>query len=88
MICTGLDPVHAKWFCNKHQTSQCSESGLAVSQHGGKWLIMNRRDVLRLTIGVSNILLVPFSVEAAGLALEEKPKLCDDACEKELENVC
>ncbi|KAI5653629.1 hypothetical protein M9H77_30816 [Catharanthus roseus] len=87
MICTGLDPVHAKWFCNKHQTSQCSESGLAVSQHGGKWLIMNRRDVLRLTIGVSNILLVPFSVEAAGLALEEKPKLCDDACEKELENV-
>lgn len=26
-------------------------------------------------------------VEAAGLPPEEKPKLCDDACEKELENV-
>lgn len=25
--------------------------------------------------------------EAAGLPPEDKPKLCDDACEKELENV-
>lgn len=49
---------------------------------------MNRRDVLGLTIVSSNLLLLSFSAEAAGLPPEEKPKLCDDACEKELENVC
>lgn len=49
---------------------------------------MNRRDILGLTVGISNIVLLhPFSAQAAGLPPEEKPKLCDDACEKELENV-
>lgn len=49
---------------------------------------MNRRDVLGLAIVASNTLLFSFSAEAAGLPPEEKPKLCDDTCEKELENVC
>lgn len=49
---------------------------------------LNRREVIGLVSGVSSLLLMePFSANGAGLPPEEKPKLCDDACEKELENV-
>lgn len=94
----GLDPACAKWLCSKHEiigkdqievmAVQCSKSEPKVSQQGGRWRLVNRRDVLGLTIVASNMLLLPFSAEAAGLPPEEKPKLCDDTCEKELENVC
>lgn len=94
----GLDPACAKWLCSQYQTTskdqiqgmavQCSKSEPTVLQHGGRWQLMNRRDVLGLAIVASNTLLFSFSAEAAGLPPEEKPKLCDDTCEKELENVC
>ncbi|KAJ1410467.1 FKBP-type peptidyl-prolyl cis-trans isomerase domain [Sesbania bispinosa] len=48
----------------------------------------SRRDFLGLALGVSGLFI--HSLDAAygaGLPPEEKPKLCDDTCEKELENV-
>lgn len=50
---------------------------------------VTRRDVMAmgLLFGVPSILLNSPNANGAGLPPEEKPKLCDDACEKELENV-
>ena len=49
--------------------------------------LVTRRDVMGLLFGVPIILLNSPDANGAGLPPEEKPKLCDDACEKELENV-
>ncbi|XVF37622.1 hypothetical protein REPUB_Repub20aG0025400 [Reevesia pubescens] len=49
--------------------------------------LVTRRDVMGLLFGVPSILLNSSDAIGAGLPPEEKPKLCDDACEKELENV-
>lgn len=51
--------------------------------------LVKRRDVIGQGFGVSSLLLIDSSEIAvgAGLPPEEKPGLCDDACEKELENV-
>ncbi|XVF65695.1 hypothetical protein PTKIN_Ptkin09bG0269900 [Pterospermum kingtungense] len=49
--------------------------------------LVTRRDVMGLIFGVPSILLNLPDANGAGLPPEEKPKLCDDACEKELENV-
>ncbi|KAM7264012.1 hypothetical protein ACFE04_001695 [Oxalis oulophora] len=49
--------------------------------------LINRRDLIGLTLGVSSLFLDTFPANGAGLPPEEKPKLCDESCEKELENV-
>ncbi|KAJ7980657.1 Peptidylprolyl isomerase [Quillaja saponaria] len=49
--------------------------------------LSTRRDVIGLVLGVSSLFVNSFDVKAAGLPPEEKPRLCDDTCEKELENV-
>ncbi|MBA0854574.1 hypothetical protein Goshw_002004, partial [Gossypium schwendimanii] len=49
--------------------------------------LVTRRDVMGLLFGVPIISLNSPDADGAGLPPEEKPKLCDDACEKELENV-
>ena len=40
-----------------------------------------------VALGASALGLAAFDAVAAGLPPEEKPKLCDAACETELENV-
>ncbi|KAL8487336.1 hypothetical protein ACS0TY_023855 [Phlomoides rotata] len=50
-------------------------------------VVMNRRNLINLGFGLLSLLSGSSFSEAAGLPPEEKPKLCDDACEKELENV-
>lgn len=49
----------------------------------------SRRDFLGLAFGgVSTLFIHSFdAANGAGLPPEEKPKLCDNTCEKELENV-
>ncbi|XP_010268246.1 PREDICTED: peptidyl-prolyl cis-trans isomerase FKBP16-3, chloroplastic isoform X1 [Nelumbo nucifera] len=47
---------------------------------------IKRRDILGFAFGISG-LLSSLDAKAAGLPPEQKPRLCDDACEKELENV-
>lgn len=49
--------------------------------------LFKRRDVLGLTLSVSSLLIHSLNAEAAGLPPQEVPRLCDDSCEKELENV-
>ncbi|GFQ04390.1 peptidyl-prolyl cis-trans isomerase fkbp16-3 chloroplastic [Phtheirospermum japonicum] len=49
--------------------------------------LTNRRNLINLGFGVLTLLSGSSFAEAAGLPPEEKPRLCDDACEKELENV-
>lgn len=49
--------------------------------------VISRRDLIGLVLGVSSLFLDSFDAKAAGLPPEQKPRLCDDACEKELENV-
>ncbi|KAI9194323.1 hypothetical protein LWI28_005086 [Acer negundo] len=77
--------------CDKVQ-SRCSNVRLGVRAsrtriNGDEMNLIKRRDLVGLVLGVSSILLEPFDAIGAGLPPEQKPKLCDDACEKELENV-
>ncbi|XLR00019.1 hypothetical protein S83_066217 [Arachis hypogaea] len=46
-----------------------------------------RRDFLGLALGISSLFVGSLEAKGAGLSPEDKPKLCDEACEKELENV-
>nr|KYP66003.1 hypothetical protein KK1_012281 [Cajanus cajan] len=46
----------------------------------------SRRDFLGLALGVSGLFIGSLDATGAGLPPEEKPKLCDDTCQKELEN--
>ncbi|XP_057456321.1 peptidyl-prolyl cis-trans isomerase FKBP16-3, chloroplastic isoform X2 [Lotus japonicus] len=47
----------------------------------------SRREILGLALGVSGIFIHALDAYGAGLPPEEKPKLCDDNCVRELENV-
>ncbi|XP_047151222.1 peptidyl-prolyl cis-trans isomerase FKBP16-3, chloroplastic [Vigna umbellata] len=47
----------------------------------------SRRNFLGLALGVSGLFIGSLDASGAGLPPEEKPKLCDETCEKELENV-
>ena len=49
--------------------------------------ITSRRSALGLGLLVFTLGLTPTDAKGAGLPPEQKPRLCDDACEKELENV-
>ena len=49
--------------------------------------VIKRRDFMGLIFGLSNLFIDSFDAKGAGLPPEEKPRLCDDTCEKELENV-
>lgn len=67
-----------------------SEIGIKASkttEYEDELTLIKRRDVIGLIFGVSSLSLCPSDAEAAGLPPEEKPKLCGDECEKELENV-
>ena len=72
---------------------QCSNLDLRIRAREKKMdtSLMKRRDhVTGLVLGVSslcNIGLFDDIAKAAGLPPEDKPRLCDENCEKELENV-
>ncbi|CAN0922955.1 Peptidyl-prolyl cis-trans isomerase FKBP16-3, chloroplastic, partial [Linum grandiflorum] len=71
----------------------CSTSELGGSCRRSPWTRTNavatRRDVIgAIILGASSIVIEPFDeARGAGLPPEDKPKLCDATCEKELENV-
>ncbi|KAG8375900.1 hypothetical protein BUALT_Bualt09G0007200 [Buddleja alternifolia] len=50
-------------------------------------VLMKRRNLVKIGVGVLSLVSGSKITEAAGLPPEEKPRLCDDACEKELENI-
>lgn len=59
----------------------------ALLMKGPMLNLVNRRSVIRLFLGLSCLTRDINVANAAGLPPEERPKLCDNACEKELENV-
>lgn len=63
------------------------KSRASVLEKGMENDSVGRRNVLGLVLGTSAFLLATTDANGAGLPPEEKPRLCDDACEKELENV-
>lgn len=71
---------------------RCSSSELRIEasktvENGDELPLIKRRNVIGMVVGVSSLLLSSLDANGAGLPPEEKPKLCDDNCEKELENV-
>ncbi|KAL8104397.1 peptidyl-prolyl cis-trans isomerase FKBP16-3, chloroplastic isoform X3 [Apium graveolens] len=49
--------------------------------------VVTRRSMIGLALGVSSNLLYSSNAKSAGLPPEDKPMLCDEECQKELENV-
>uniref|UniRef100_A0A0F7H0B9 peptidylprolyl isomerase n=1 Tax=Cypripedium formosanum TaxID=53042 RepID=A0A0F7H0B9_9ASPA len=49
--------------------------------------LTSRRTAFRLIAAISAFGLATYKTNGAGLPPEQKPRLCDDTCEKELENV-
>ncbi|RYR08304.1 hypothetical protein Ahy_B05g075920 [Arachis hypogaea] len=47
----------------------------------------SRKDFLGLALGISSLFVGSLEAKGAGLPPKDRPKLCDEACEKELENV-
>ncbi|XP_059632953.1 peptidyl-prolyl cis-trans isomerase FKBP16-3, chloroplastic isoform X2 [Cornus florida] len=70
----------------RHSSTELSGKDLQTNKCWDKLTLIKRRDVLGLVLGVSSLLLDSYA-KGAGLPPEEKPRLCDNACEKELENV-
>lgn len=70
---------------------RCSNLELGVrSSRTGEYsneLMLKRREAIGLVLGVSGVFIDSLDAKAAGLPPEDKPRLCDDSCEKELENV-
>ncbi|KAI3937247.1 hypothetical protein MKW92_051296 [Papaver armeniacum] len=48
--------------------------------------LMKRRDIIGLALSIPSLVMSSSDARGAGLPPEEKPRLCDAACEKELEN--
>ncbi|KAM2624302.1 hypothetical protein TB1_031287 [Malus domestica] len=71
---------------------RCSNSQVTVNATRSRvckdaFNVIKRRDMIGLLFGVSSAVTGAFEAEGAGLPPEEKPRLCDNYCEKELENV-
>lgn len=69
------------------QCSQLEAGAARESETSGKLKSVNRRVAIGLICGVAGFVTGSMGVNGAGLPPEEKPRLCDDSCEKELENV-
>nr|GMD88563.1 peptidyl-prolyl cis-trans isomerase FKBP16-3, chloroplastic [Ipomoea batatas]GMD90028.1 peptidyl-prolyl cis-trans isomerase FKBP16-3, chloroplastic [Ipomoea batatas] len=89
-----LPHAFAKGLSTNHQRIskaqfQCFLMGGSENGGNGKEVaLIKRRELIGLGLGASaGFLMGSSSALAAGLPPEEKPRLCDDACEKELENV-
>ncbi|KAL6970713.1 peptidylprolyl isomerase, partial [Sarracenia purpurea var. burkii] len=69
---------------------RCSSSELRIESskmiENGDELLLLKRDVIGLMVGASCLLVKSFDADGAGLPPEQKPRLCDDTCEKALEN--
>ncbi|KAJ4955666.1 hypothetical protein NE237_012449 [Protea cynaroides] len=89
----GASTIRQSISRNRSQnlTVRCSASRVRVGTGGSReyeddYTLISRRTMTGLIFGIST-LVFSFDAGAAGLPLEEKPRLCDDACEGILENV-
>ncbi|XP_072989573.1 peptidyl-prolyl cis-trans isomerase FKBP16-3, chloroplastic [Typha latifolia] len=77
---------HTDKFPNFEVACFAAETGVK-SGSANYGSLTTRRSMFGLIFGISAFGSSVFDANGAGLPPEEKPKLCDDACEKELENV-
>uniref|UniRef100_A0A0F7GYY7 peptidylprolyl isomerase n=1 Tax=California macrophylla TaxID=337344 RepID=A0A0F7GYY7_9ROSI len=97
-----LGSASTKSICVNHQSVCCTkirglvprcsslQSGIRISRTKGSdnsFDLMKRRDVMGLVFVASTLFVDSYGAKGAGLPPEEKPRLCDASCEKELENV-
>ncbi|KAJ3681391.1 hypothetical protein LUZ60_015880 [Juncus effusus] len=94
LLSSGPSFTRRKWNRNHTKSSvHCQASNqkinpISLNNYQKDDYVTNRRNIIGLLFGtIPAFNLVPCNANAAGLPPEEKPKLCDDACEKELENV-
>jgi len=76
-------PCCCKALAAAGNAAQCGAADSFVISSGSS----TRRGLLGVALGASALGLAALDAVAAGLPPEEKPKLCDAACESELENV-
>ncbi|KAL6191483.1 hypothetical protein ACLB2K_037873 [Fragaria x ananassa] len=68
-------------------TMQSSKLQLSTTTPG-EFNLIQRRDAIAFLFGFSSCLVLDsFQAQGAGLPPEEKPRLCDNSCEQQLENV-
>uniref|UniRef100_A0A0F7H0P6 peptidylprolyl isomerase n=1 Tax=Erodium gruinum TaxID=337380 RepID=A0A0F7H0P6_9ROSI len=92
-----IGPASAKSLCANRQGVCCAKPrGLAPmcsnleqgrNRPDDNSDLMKRRDVMGLVFVASTLFVDSYGAKGAGLPPEEKPRLCDASCEKELENV-
>ncbi|KAH7834234.1 hypothetical protein Vadar_013998 [Vaccinium darrowii] len=97
-----LGSAFSKYLATNHHTIaggkircailRCSGSELGIEasrtiENRDECPLIKRRDIIGMVMGVSSLLLSSLDANGAGLPPEEKPRLCDANCEKELENV-
>uniref|UniRef100_A0A0F7GYZ1 peptidylprolyl isomerase n=1 Tax=Erodium texanum TaxID=28960 RepID=A0A0F7GYZ1_EROTE len=66
---------------------RCSNLEQVTKRLDENYDVMKRRDVMGLVFVASTLFVDSYGAKGAGLPQEEKPRLCDASCEKELENV-
>ncbi|KAF6138061.1 hypothetical protein GIB67_042966 [Kingdonia uniflora] len=71
--CSSQEHITRSTVCNRNMVDEVD--------------IDKRRNVLGLVFGISSFVATSFNAKGGGLTPEEKPRLCDAACEKNLENV-
>uniref|UniRef100_A0A0F7H0Q6 peptidylprolyl isomerase n=1 Tax=Monsonia emarginata TaxID=28966 RepID=A0A0F7H0Q6_9ROSI len=90
-LCANRQGVYCAKIRGLLPRCSSSEPGLGVSRTRGCddefSNAMKRRDVMGLVFVASTLLVDSYDAKGAGLPPEEKPRLCDASCEKELENV-
>lgn len=102
MYFIDLGSAFSKYLATNHHTIaggkircailRCSGSELGIEasrtiENRDECPLIKRRDIIGMVMGVSSLLLSSLDANGAGLPPEEKPRLCDANCEKELENV-
>lgn len=90
-ICVGPCLFKRLW-CNLHikpPKVNCSDLDLRqrIRKEMNEDITLSRRNAIGSMFALTTFGLISANSYGAGLPVEEKPRLCDDECEKELENV-
>ncbi|ERN20346.1 peptidyl-prolyl cis-trans isomerase FKBP16-3, chloroplastic [Amborella trichopoda] len=87
-------PMQSRNIANQTMEMQCStiepaHKTIRIDEDRKNSILVNRRSAIKLFVAMSGLPLEPLDTLGANAALppEQKPRLCDEACEKELENV-
>ncbi|KAF5728787.1 FKBP-like peptidyl-prolyl cis-trans isomerase family protein isoform 2 [Tripterygium wilfordii] len=100
LLLLPLGSANCKNICASHQSSfgfkvqglnvRCSlfdPKTPNMREDRNQLTLFKRRDAIGLVLGALSLLMEQVDAKGAGLPAEEKPRLCDEACEKEIENV-